>query len=140
MRIGYGVLAFLAFASIVLCAPAKVHAAGETHYVSDEQEGKDEQEKVYEVGNGVSAPRAAYTPQPSYSDKARRAKTSGTVVLQLIVTPEGTTRDVHVIKSLTPDLDKQAVSSVQTWKFEPAKKDGEPVSVQIKVEVSFRIR
>lgn len=140
MRIGYGLLAFVAFASLALCTPAKGFAAGGTHSVGDGQQGKDQDEEVYEVGDGVSAARTTYAPQPSYTDKARKAKTSGAVVLQLIVTPEGTVRDVHVLKSLTPDLDKQAVSTVQTWKFEPAKKDGQPVAVQIKVEAEFRIR
>lgn len=140
MRIRRGVFALVALVSFTMCAPQVLHAAAGQNAPGEGQQGKNEDEKVYEPGPGISAPRATYAPQPSYTDKARKAKTSGTVVLQLIVTPEGTVRDLHVIKSLTPDLDNQAVSVVQTWKFEPAKKDGQPVAVQIKVEADFRIR
>jgi periplasmic protein TonB len=36
-------------------------------------------------------------------------------------------------------LDEQAVNAVERWKFEPAKKDGQPVPVMINVEVNFRL-
>jgi TonB family protein len=36
-------------------------------------------------------------------------------------------------------LDEKALEAVRTWRFEPARKDGVPVAVQISVEVNFRL-
>ena len=87
----------------------------------------------------MTAPRAIYAPSPEYTDKARKAKINGTVVLSLIVTSEGEARDVRVTKSLTVDLDIKAVEAVRKWKFKPATKDGQPVAVQISAEATFRL-
>jgi protein TonB len=94
---------------------------------------------VFRVGGGVSAPRALYTPDPEYSEEARKAKYQGTVVLWLIVDPNGRPRDVKVARSLGMGLDQKAIEAVRNWKFEPAEKDGKPVAVQINVEVNFRL-
>ncbi|HWY22103.1 MAG TPA: energy transducer TonB [Candidatus Acidoferrum sp.] len=98
-------------------------------------------EVVYEVGLGsdVTPPKPIYNPDPTYVDKARKKKINGVVVVAMIVTAEGKVRDVKVIKSLDPDLDKQAIAAVRTWKFEPATKDGKPVAVHLKTEVDFRL-
>jgi protein TonB len=98
-------------------------------------------ETVYHVGDkGVTPPRPIYTPEPEYDDAARRAKVSGRVLLSMIVTKDGHTRDVTVVKSLSPGLDQKSIEAVSRWKFKPGTKDGEPVAVQLKVETSFRIR
>src|SRR5690348_2050521 len=55
---------------------------------------------VYNVGGGVSAPRTIFSPDPEYSDEARKAKYQGTVVLWVIVGPDGRTRDIRVQRSL----------------------------------------
>lgn len=94
---------------------------------------------VFRVGGGVSAPRAILTPDPDYSEEARKAKYQGTVVLWLIVGPDGRPRDVKVARSLGMGLDQKAIEAVKNWKFEPAQKDGKPVAVQINVEVNFRL-
>ena len=94
---------------------------------------------VYRVGGGVSAPRAIYDPDPEYSEEARRAKFQGTVLLWVIVGPDGTTRDVRVQRSLGMGLDEKAIEAVRLWKFEPSMKDGQPVAVQVNIEVSFRL-
>jgi len=91
------------------------------------------------VGNGVSAPRPISTPDPEYSDEARQAKYQGTCVLWMIVGPDGKPRDIKVARTLGLGLDEKAIEAVKQWKFEPAMKDGQPVAVQINVEVSFRL-
>ena len=102
---------------------------------------QDSSEVVYEVGlgSGVTPPKPVYNPDPKYVDKARREKINGVVVIAMIVTAEGRVRDVKVIKSLDPGLDKQAIAAVRTWKFEPATKGGKPVAVHLKTEVDFRL-
>ena len=94
---------------------------------------------VYKVGGGVSAPRAIYQPDPEYSEEARKAKYQGTVVLWMIVDRDGRPRDIKVARSVGMGLDEKAIEAVRTWKFDPARKNGQPVAVQINVEVSFRL-
>jgi periplasmic protein TonB len=94
---------------------------------------------VFHVGGGVSAPEAISTPDPDYTEEARRAKTQGTCILGLIVDSEGNPRDIRVVRGLGSGLDAKAIEAVRQWRFEPAKKDGKPVNVLISVEVSFRL-
>ncbi|MGH9521086.1 MAG: energy transducer TonB [Terriglobales bacterium] len=94
---------------------------------------------AYRVGGGVSAPRALFAPDPEYSEEARKAKYQGTVVLWVVVGPDGRPRDIRVQRTLGMGLDEKAIEAVRSWKFEPAKKDGQPVAVQINVEVNFRL-
>ncbi len=94
---------------------------------------------VFKVGGGVSAPRIIYQTDPEYSEEARKAKYSGVVVLWLIVGPDGRPRDMRVSRSLGMGLDEKALEAVKQWRFEPALKDGQPVAVQISVEVNFRL-
>ncbi len=94
---------------------------------------------VFHVGNGVSAPKAIYTPEPEFSEEARKAKYQGVCVVWLVVGPDGRPRDIQVHRTLGLGLDEKAVEAVKTWRFEPAMKDGKPVAAQISVEVTFRL-
>lgn len=91
------------------------------------------------VGNGVTAPRPIYTPEPEFSEAARAASYKGTCVLSLVVGADGKVRDVRVVRKLGMHLDEKAVEAVRNWTFEPARKDGKAVPVQINVEVSFHL-
>ena len=57
----------------------------------------------------------------------------------MIVTAEGKVRNLQVTRSLDKDLDKQALAAVNTWRFEPATKDGKPVAVHLNTAVTFRL-
>ncbi len=94
---------------------------------------------AYRVGGGVSAPRAIYQPDPEYSDEARKAKYQGTVTLWVVIGPDGRVHDAKVYRSLGMGLDEKALESVKTWRFEPARKDGQAVPVQVNIEVNFRL-
>jgi TonB family protein len=94
---------------------------------------------AFRVGGGVSAPRALETPDPEYSEEARKAKYQGTCVLWLVVDPDGKPRDIKVARALGMGLDQKAIEAVRNWRFSPAMKDGHPVPVQINVEVNFRL-
>jgi len=94
---------------------------------------------LFRVGGGVSAPRVLYQPDPEYSEEARKAKYEGTVVLWLVVGPDGRPRNIRISRSLGLGLDEKAMEAVRQWKFEPARKGGQPVAVQINVEVEFRL-
>ena len=94
---------------------------------------------VFRVGGGVSAPAVLFKVDPEYSEEARKAKYSGTVLLSVIVDSEGRARDIRVLKSLGMGLDEKAVEAVQKWKFKPGMKGGTAVNVRAQIEVNFRL-
>ena len=94
---------------------------------------------VYKVGGGISAPQAISSPDPNYTEEARRAKKQGTCILWLIVDAAGRPRDLKVVRGLGLGLDEKALEAVRQWRFQPALKDGRPVDVQISVEVEFHL-
>src|SRR5437667_27639 len=91
------------------------------------------------AGGGVSPPIPIYKPDPEYSEEARKAKYQGAVILWIVVGPDGRVHNMRVARSLGLGLDEKAMEAVRTWKFEPAKKDGQAVAVQLNIEVSFRL-
>ena len=94
---------------------------------------------VFKVGGGISAPQPVLTPDPEYTEEARRAKTQGTCTLFLIVDAAGQPRDIRVVHGLGFGLDAKAIEAVRQWRFDPSLKDGKPVSVQISIEVEFKL-
>ena len=94
---------------------------------------------VFRVGGGVSQPSVIFKVDPEYSEEARKAKYSGTVMLAVVVDIEGHARDIHVVKSLGMGLDEKAIEAVQKWKFKPGMKGGQAVNVRATIEVNFRL-
>ena len=85
-------------------------------------------------------PKATYTPDPYYSEEARRDWWQGTVVLAVVIDEQGLVRDVAMTRPLGKGLDEQAMAAVRQWKFKPGLlADGTPVAVQISIEVNFRL-
>jgi protein TonB len=95
--------------------------------------------EVLKVGRGISPPRAIYRPEPHYSKQARKAKLQGDCALWVVVGTDGNPRDIRVAQSLGLGLDEEAIKAVKQWKFEPAQKDGQPVAVDIQIQVSFHL-
>jgi periplasmic protein TonB len=94
---------------------------------------------AFRVGGGVSQPAVVYKVDPEYSEEARKAKYSGTVLLQLVVDIDGKAKNIKVVKGVGLGLDEKAVEAVQKWKFTPGKKNGQAVPVYATVEVNFRL-
>jgi periplasmic protein TonB len=88
---------------------------------------------------GITAPRAIYDPEPEYSEEARKVKHQGIVVLSLVVDAQGHTRDIRVARSLGMGLDEKAIEAVRKWKFAPGSSNGVAVSMQVNIEVNFRL-
>ena len=94
---------------------------------------------LYRVGGGVTAPRPLKTPNPHYSKQARKSKYQRTVVLWLVIGPDGLPHNIRVQRSLGLGLDEEAIKAVRTWRFQPATREGKPVAVHINIEVNFRL-
>jgi TonB family protein len=87
----------------------------------------------------VSVPQVIFSPEPSFSEEARKLKTQGVVTLILVVGTDGRAHDIQVGQSLGMGLDEKAIEAVNRWRFRPATRGGEPVATRIQVEVDFRL-
>jgi len=96
-------------------------------------------DKVEKTGGKVTPPHAIYFPEPEFSDQARRANYQGVCTLSMIIGTDGKPSNVKVVNGLGMGLDEKAVEAVRRWRFDPARKDGHAVPVQIAVEIDFHL-
>lgn len=87
----------------------------------------------------VTPPKPIFTPEPDFTDRARRARTGGNARVLLGLGADGNVKRACLLDAVQPDLGEQAVQTVRTWRFEPARRNGEPVSYEVAVEVSFNL-
>lgn len=88
--------------------------------------------------NGVTSPRCIYCPQPEYSQKTRKAKIEGTVLLDVTVTTDGQIANPVVLKGADVGLNDRALEWVRHWKMKPASgPDGKPVDCRVQVEMTI---
>jgi periplasmic protein TonB len=88
---------------------------------------------------GMTMPQVIFSPEPGFSDEARKSKTQGRVGLLLVVGKDGRTYNIRVRESLGMGLDEKAIEAVKAWRFKPATLNGAPVATQIAVEVDFHL-
>lgn len=91
------------------------------------------------IGGNVLPPKVLKHVDPQYSEEARRQQLSGTVLLSFVVDEKGLPQKIQVIRGIGHGLDEKAIEAVQQYRFQPAMRDGTPVSVQLKMEVRFEI-
>ncbi|HVE55290.1 MAG TPA: TonB family protein [Pyrinomonadaceae bacterium] len=78
-------------------------------------------------------------PRANYTDAARQNSEQGTIKLAVLFASNGTVKYVLILKGLRYGLNAEAVRAARGIQFEPAKKDGKPLSVVKPVEYSFSI-
>lgn len=88
---------------------------------------------------GYLFPRAIQTPDPEFSEEARRRKINGEIVTAFMVDETGHVHDVWIARPLGYGLDEEAAKTVQAYVFKPATCHGNPVSVPLAAEINFQI-
>ncbi len=85
---------------------------------------------------------AAYlrNPPPRYPQAARRNGDEGTVMLRVLVNPEGAPVQVELDRSSgSSPLDSAAVDAVRNWRFVPARRGTQNVEGWVRVPIVFRL-
>ena len=91
-------------------------------------------------GPGVKAPEVLYQPLPAYTNEARAARVGGIILIQAIIRKDGTVDSFKILRGLGYGLDESAINTIATkWRFRPGTLNGEPVDVQVNIEVFFRL-
>lgn len=75
---------------------------------------------------------------PVYPPLARQTRIQGTVAVNVIVRKNGTV-EVQNVGAGHPLLAQAAVDAVKQWRYEPTTVNGEPVDIETKIYVVFRL-
>lgn len=78
-------------------------------------------------------------PQPGYTDNARENNEQGTVTLRITLLASGQIGSVEPISQLNYGLTEKAIEAARSIEFEPAIRDGIPVSVTVQIGYDFSI-
>jgi TonB family protein len=83
--------------------------------------------------------RVVMKPEPSYTELARQKQTTGTVVVKVVFSCNGSINDIRVLKELPNGLTDQAIAALKKLKYVPAVKNGKYVSMWMQLEYNFNL-
>ena len=76
-----------------------------------------------------------------YPKAAQDKKVEGRVIVQFVIEKDGTPTEFNVLRSVDPDLDKEALRVLGNMpKWKPGMQKGQAVRVKYTVPVSFKLQ
>jgi TonB family protein len=85
-------------------------------------------------------PVAVKEVRPRYPPTSLKSGPQGNVVVDIVVDVNGKVTSTKVVRSLSPELDAEAVKAAKQWEFTPGTKAGVPVEVETSLEFTFTTR
>jgi TonB family protein len=107
--------------------------------VSVELFRSDTGERVYWGSEVDVKPRLLKKPEPTYTKYARDNEAEGTVILQVVFSKTGHVEYIQVLQGLPFGLTQQSIKAAREIEFVPAMKDGQAVSMWIRLEYYFAL-
>lgn len=89
---------------------------------------------------GVTLPKVTRSEKPSYPSGLQSQGREGIVLLDGVVTAEGTVGDVVVVRAFDQAMGDLAAQAFKRWRFKPGTRNGEPVAVVVGVQMDFKLR
>jgi TonB family protein len=84
-------------------------------------------------------PTILYREKAQYTQEAKDNNVEGNVILRVVFGVDGQIRDIKVDQGLPFGLTENAITAAKKIRFEPAVKDGRPVSVRGALEFTFSL-
>ena len=88
---------------------------------------------------GIREPRRLKYVRPAYTESARRKRTQGAVVLDVVIERDGSVGAVKVLMPLGEGLTESAIEAVRQWRYESTERDGQPIPVIMLVTINFNL-
>jgi TonB family protein len=92
-------------------------------------------EPIARVGGADQAPVLIRRVEPDFGNAPA---IQGIVIVETIVTRDGTVCAARVLRGLDPAIDAAALKAVRQWRFVPAQKNGKPVQAAYSLTVAVR--
>jgi protein TonB len=96
----------------------------------------DDVDALFSLADLDQEPRAIHRPPPAFTAELRK-KAPATVYIVFDVDQRGRVENPIVQQSTDPLFDKAALAAVKKWKFEPGKRNGQPVKFRMRTPITF---
>ncbi|MCD8483812.1 MAG: TonB family protein [Verrucomicrobia bacterium] len=100
---------------------------------------QDIDDLIFELRDLTRQPSPIAQPSPIYPPELQRNRIEGNVTIQFVVRPDGSVDRAIVERSTNPGFDEAALRAVRRWRFTPPEKDGQAVSVRMRVNIPFTV-
>jgi TonB family protein len=87
----------------------------------------------------ISSPEPVRKVDPLYPAALVHDRVEGVVILHAIIRSDGSVGDVRVLEGFNDQLDANARTALEQWRFRPGTRNGVPVDVEAVVRVPFRV-
>ncbi|MDD5718332.1 MAG: energy transducer TonB [Candidatus Krumholzibacteria bacterium] len=77
---------------------------------------------------------------PEYPEMARLSQMQGTVVVKILVGPDGSVLDAQILKGVHPLLDREALRAARMTRWNPGKQRNIPVKAWMALPYNFTLR
>lgn len=77
--------------------------------------------------------------EPEYPKSAKEAKKGGEVILQFTIDENGTPKEIVALTNRGFGLEAAAIEALKKCTFDPATKDGKPISIQVQTPYKFTL-
>lgn len=88
---------------------------------------------------GLRPPVPLHKVDPRYQPAAISERVEGKVQIAGVIRTDGHIALLRILKSVDERLDKSAEEALLKWEFEPAKRNGNPVEVDVVAEIPFQL-
>ena len=89
---------------------------------------------------GVSAPRRVSCNAPIYPVNSLLRGRTGDALIEFTVTESGETADFVVVRASSDSFAVHSIEALKTWRFEPARKEGQPHAIRARQPFTYTIR
>jgi TonB family protein len=99
----------------------------------------DNPERIYRSPEVTTRARVLFKPEPQYTEEARRAGITGTVILRVVFAKDGEVTNIRALQSLCCGLTEKAIAAARQIRFTPATRNGQPVPMYMQLEYNFNL-
>ena len=101
--------------------------------------GGGDYSRIFTGREVTSKARLISKPEPQYTEDARKNQITGTVVLKVVFSSNGSVTNIRTVSGLPHGLTERAIAAARQIKFVPATKDGHQVSMWMQLEYNFNL-
>jgi TonB family protein len=101
--------------------------------------GGGDYSRIFTGRDVTTKARLLSKPEPQYTEDARKNQITGTVVLKVVFSSNGSVTNIRTVSGLPYGLTEKAIAAARQIRFEPATKDGHRVSMWMQLEYNFNL-